>query len=46
MAEQGHEFALVPWRPVIGRQLDRVVNGVVQGGSISWQWGRQSGSSS
>lgn len=43
MVEQSHEFTLVPWRPVIDRQLGREVAGVVQGGSISWQLGKQRG---
>lgn len=43
VVEQSHEFTLVPWRPVIDRQLGREVSGVVQGGSISWQMGRQRG---
>lgn len=38
--EQSHEFTLVPWRPVIDRQLGREVMGVVQGGSVSWQIAR------
>ncbi len=41
--EKSHEFTLVPWRPVIDRQLGREVMGVVQGGSVSWQLGRQRG---
>ncbi|MHB0710216.1 DUF3363 domain-containing protein [Roseomonas mucosa] len=41
VVEQSHEFTLVPWRPVIDRQLGREVMGVVQGGSVSWQLGRQ-----
>ncbi|WP_244314601.1 DUF3363 domain-containing protein [Paracoccus pantotrophus] len=41
--EKSHEFTLVPWRPVIDRQLGREVIGVVQGGSVSWQLGRQRG---
>ncbi|MEA4838689.1 MAG: DUF3363 domain-containing protein [Rhodospirillaceae bacterium] len=41
--EQSHEFTLVPWRPVIDRQLGREVMGIVQGGSVSWQLGRQRG---
>ncbi len=41
--EKSHEFTLVPWRPVIDRQLGRVVMGVVQGGSVSWQLGRTRG---
>ena len=43
VVEQPHEFTLVPWRPVIDRQLGREVMGVVQGGSASWQLGRQRG---
>lgn len=43
LVEQSHEFTLVPWRPVIDRQLGREVAGVVQGGSVSWQLGRQRG---
>ena len=43
VVEQSHEFTLVPWRPVIDRQLGREVSGVVQGGSVSWQLGRQRG---
>ena len=41
VVEQSHEFTLVPWRPVIDRQLGRAVSGVVQGDSVSWQLGRQ-----
>ena len=43
MVEQSHEFTLVPWRPVIDRQLGREVSGIVQGGSVSWQLGRRRG---
>lgn len=43
MVEKAHEFTLVPWRPVIDRQLGREVIGVVQGGSVSWQLGLQLG---
>ncbi|WP_437435754.1 DUF3363 domain-containing protein [Ketogulonicigenium vulgare] len=43
IVEKSHEFSLVPWRPVIDRQLGREVAGVVQGGSVSWQLGRQRG---
>lgn len=41
IVEKSHEFTLVPWRPVIDRQLGREVMGVVRGGSVSWQMGRQ-----
>ena len=43
VVENSHEFTLVPWRPVIDRQLGREIMGVVQGGSVSWQLGRQTG---
>lgn len=43
VVEKSHEFTLVPWRPVIDRQLGREVAGIVQGGSVSWQLGRQRG---
>ena len=41
IVEKSHEFTLVPWRPVIDRQLGREVMGVVQGRSVSWQLGRK-----
>ncbi|WP_408906162.1 relaxase/mobilization nuclease domain-containing protein [Roseomonas mucosa] len=43
IVEKSHEFTLVPWRPVIDRQLGREVSGIVQGASVSWQLGRQRG---
>jgi len=43
IVEKSHEFTLVPWRPVIDRQLGKKVRGIVQGGSVSWQIGRQRG---
>ena len=43
VVEKSHEFTLVPWGPVIDRQLGREIMGVVQGGSVSWQLGRQRG---
>jgi hypothetical protein len=43
IVEKSHEFTLVPWRPVIDRQLGKEVSGIIQGGSVSWQLGRQRG---
>src|SRR5690606_1653134 len=43
VVEKSYEFTLVPWRPVIDRQLGREVMGIVQSGSVSWQLGRQRG---
>ncbi len=36
--EKSHEFTLVPWRPVIDRQLGREIMGVVQGGQCRGSW--------
>ncbi|MBB2168148.1 relaxase/mobilization nuclease and DUF3363 domain-containing protein [Gluconacetobacter aggeris] len=43
IVEKSHEFTLVPWRPVIERQIGRDVAGTVQGRSVSWQIGRSRG---
>jgi type IV secretory pathway VirD2 relaxase len=43
VVEQSHEFTLVPWRPVIDRQLGKEISGIAQSGSVSWQLGRQRG---
>jgi hypothetical protein len=41
IVENSREFALVPWRPVLERQLGREVSGVMRSsGSISWTFGR------
>ena len=41
IVEKSQEFTLVPWRPIIDRQLGCDVSGIVQGGSLSWQIGRK-----
>jgi type IV secretory pathway VirD2 relaxase len=44
MIENGREFALVPWRPVLARALDRRLSGIVRrDGGISWTIGRERG---
>jgi hypothetical protein len=43
MLADGLGFSLVPWRPVIERQLGRTISAVVRGETISWQLGRQRG---
>ena len=43
LVENINEFTLVPWRPVIESRIGREVMGVVQGGSVSWQFGRKLG---
>ncbi|TIO74961.1 relaxase/mobilization nuclease RlxS [Mesorhizobium sp.] len=39
--EKSREFTLVPWRPVLDRQVGKEVSGTVSGGGISWTIGRQ-----
>ena len=38
--ERSRGFTLVPWRPVLERNLGRRVSGIVRGESISWTIGR------
>jgi len=40
MIDDGLGFSLVPWRPVIDKEIGRQVIGVMRGGDISWQLGR------
>jgi hypothetical protein len=41
LIDDGHQFLLVPWRPIVDRQLGRQVSGVLRGGSMSWNLGRE-----
>jgi type IV secretory pathway VirD2 relaxase len=43
LIEKSREFTLVPWRPVIERNLGKLVEGIVRGDSISWTLGRKRG---
>ena len=45
LVENSREFTLVPWRPVIEKELGREVAGLVRGTGISWQFGRSRGPS-
>jgi hypothetical protein len=38
--ENSHEFTLVPWRPVLERQLGKQIAGIMRGTEISWRFGR------
>jgi type IV secretory pathway VirD2 relaxase len=40
MIDDGLGFSLVPWRPVLKKDIGREVMGVMRGGDISWQLGR------
>jgi type IV secretory pathway VirD2 relaxase len=39
--ENSREFTLVPWRPVLERQIGKEVSGMMRGGDVSWTFGRQ-----
>jgi type IV secretory pathway VirD2 relaxase len=41
LIEDGHQFLLVPWRPIVDRHLGREVSGVLRGSSMSWNLGRE-----
>jgi type IV secretory pathway VirD2 relaxase len=43
MIDDGLSFSLVPWRPVLEKEIGRQVMGVMRGGGISWQLGRAIG---
>ena len=39
MIENGREFSLVPWRPVLERAIGKPVSGIMRDGPISWTIG-------
>ena len=41
LIERSREFTLVPWRPVLDRQLGKRVSGITRGNGITWAFGRQ-----
>ncbi|MBB4360645.1 type IV secretory pathway VirD2 relaxase [Bradyrhizobium sp. CIR48] len=43
LIERSHEFALVPWRPVLDRARGQLVSGQVGGEGISWSIGIKRG---
>ena len=43
IVENQREFTLVPWRPVLERQLGQTVSGVMRTDGISWRLGRGRG---
>lgn len=38
--ENAREFTLVPWRPVLDRQIGKEVSGIMRGRDVSWAFGR------
>jgi len=43
LVENGREFTLVPWRPVLERRLGQEVAGTLRKGSVNWTFGRSRG---
>lgn len=43
LIEKSREFTLVPWRPVLERQLGKGVSGIVRGDRVNWNFGRGRG---
>lgn len=43
LVENGKEFALVPWRPVLEQRIGLEVSGIVRSSGISWTFGRERG---
>lgn len=41
LIEKSREFTLVPWRPILERNLGQEVSGIARGDMISWTLGRQ-----
>ena len=41
LIENGREFTLVPWRPVLERRLGKPVTGIIRDRSISWHFGQE-----
>jgi type IV secretory pathway VirD2 relaxase len=39
--ENSREFTLVPWRPVLERQIGKEVSGIMWGRDVNWTFGRQ-----
>lgn len=40
LVERARDFVLVPWRPVLERQLGKNITGIVRGEGMSWAFGR------
>nr|WP_047166070.1 relaxase/mobilization nuclease RlxS [Sphingomonas sp. Y57] len=40
LLERAHEFSLVPWRPVLERQIGKSASGIVRADGISWTFSR------
>ena len=43
LIERSRDFTLVPWRPVLEKQIGKSVSGIMRGNGISWTVGRGRG---
>ncbi|RVT95049.1 DUF3363 domain-containing protein [Sphingomonas crocodyli] len=43
LIERSHEFTLVPWKPMLEREIGRKVSGTLSRGSVDWTVGRTRG---
>lgn len=43
VVEKSKEFTLVPWRPVLEKQIGRYISGIQREGTINWTFGRGRG---
>ncbi|MBO9580156.1 MAG: relaxase/mobilization nuclease and DUF3363 domain-containing protein [Sphingobium sp.] len=43
LVEQSKEFTLVPWRPVLEKQLGNQVGGLMRSDGVNWRFGRDRG---
>jgi len=41
--ERSRDFSLVPWRPVLERQIGKPVSGILRSDGVNWSFGRQRG---
>lgn len=43
LLQDGRQFSLVPWRPVVEKRLGQSISATVHGGLVSWELGRTRG---
>jgi type IV secretory pathway VirD2 relaxase len=43
LIEKSREFTLLPWKPVLEKQIGRTVEGIIRGDGVSWTIGRSRG---
>ena len=40
LVERSRDFTMVPWRPVLERQIGKPVSGIMRGDGVSWSFGK------